>query len=168
MSGRAATATSCLRELPCFMSSVQGHRIRNEIRRGLTATDLRLAALWTYGPDATMVGRRNSRCGQRIAAWAGPLPLQSADRSTCVHAQGKISAWCFFCGNFLATPWQLMLRRVICRRRFAAKKPDAAACRSCVPHACLGFERGSPQRCPIKFMRRRRNDFSPKTPDFMT
>jgi hypothetical protein len=71
----------------------------------------------------------NFHRGQQIAAWAGPLPLRSADRSTGVHAQGKISAACFFCGNVSATPWQLMLRFANCCRRFAAEKPDAAACR---------------------------------------
>jgi hypothetical protein len=57
------------------------------------------------------VGRRISRRGQRIARWATPLPLRSANRSMPVHAQGKISAGCFFCGNFLAAPCHLMLRR---------------------------------------------------------
>lgn len=33
-------------------------------------------------------------------AWAGSLPLRRADRSADVHAQGKISAACFFCGKF--------------------------------------------------------------------
>jgi hypothetical protein len=88
------------------------------------------------------VGRRNSRRGQPIAAWAGPLPLRWADRSTPMHAQGKISAACFFRGNFLATRWHLMLRRhayirghpmrthasaVFRRRNCAAEKPDPAA-----------------------------------------
>jgi hypothetical protein len=41
------------------------------------------------------VGQRIFCCGQRIGEWAASLPLGSADRSTRVHAQGKISAPCF-------------------------------------------------------------------------
>jgi uncharacterized protein len=51
-----------------------------------------------------------SEGGQTIAAWAGLLPLESADRPRRMHAQGKISAARFFCGDFAAARCQLMLR----------------------------------------------------------
>jgi hypothetical protein len=65
--------------------------------------------VWRRSPPTG--GRRNSRRGQRILRGPGFLPLRSAYRPTHVHAQGKISAVGFFCGNFLATLCHLMLRR---------------------------------------------------------
>jgi hypothetical protein len=57
------------------------------------------------------------------------LPLRSADRSTTVHAQRKISAECFFCGNFVATPCHLMFgRRADVRgRRSRNQRPKCSA-----------------------------------------
>ena len=86
-------------------------------------------ALHPGSPSPPAVGRRNYRRGQQIATWADPLPLRWADRSTPVHAQGKISAPCFFCENFSATPCQLMFRHANCRRLLATEKPDVAAWR---------------------------------------
>jgi hypothetical protein len=110
------------------------------------------------------VGRRNFRRGQRIAAWAGPLPLRWADRSIAVHAQGKISARCFFRGNFSATPCHLMFRgKSSAAAPLKKSKRPPHAIHSCRMR-CLGFAPGSSQRRPMPFMHLRRNGFSPKTP----
>lgn len=48
------------------------------------------------------------------------------------------------------------------RCRGGSEKEGAAGCDLQLPHACLGIVPGSPQRCPMKFMRRRRSGFRPK------
>jgi hypothetical protein len=100
---------SCRRHLAMLTASaVFGTTIR-------TARRPNWSPLIRSRPSPT-VGQRNSADGQRNAAWAAPLPLRSADRSTRVHAQENISAPCFFCGKFRATPCHLMFRRRACVR----------------------------------------------------
>jgi hypothetical protein len=114
------------------------------------------------GAEVRFSARSQTALESRMRSWrpngsSRPLPLRRADRSTGVHAQGKISAPCFFRGNFSATPCHLMFRTRLCsgkrdaepsaeairRRNCAAEKPHPAARKNCAQRVAFGLPQDS-------------------------